>query len=326
VTPGTSGSFAAVVLACCLLSSCGYVGEPLPPALNIASTITDLRVVQYGDRLVVDFTIPPLTTEGLVLKNIAEVELRAGPTVEPFEPDSWARSARRIPLDAAGPGPAQAEFPIAELVGQQVVVGVRIVNERGRASGWSNLVPLHVVPTVPTPAEVVADSAPQGARVTWKSPESAFRLYRQGPDDKTPVPIANVDKPEFVDTSAQLGTRYEYLVQAIRGQAESEVSAPAGVTPRDVFAPAPPEGLSAIAGLGSVELVWDRNTEPDLKGYRVYRAGEGREFEVLAEFVDSPAYSDRQVESGKRYRYAIRAIDEAGNESTMTASVEITAP
>jgi hypothetical protein len=326
VTPGKSGPFAAVVLACSLLPSCGYVGEPLPPALNIASTITDLRVVQYGDRLVVGFTIPPLTTEGLVLKNVAGIELRAGPTNEPFEPDSWARSARNLPVEAREPGPVHAEFPIAEFVGKQVVIGVRIVNERGRASGWSNLVALHVVPAVPAPAEVVAESAPQGARVTWKSPESAFRVYRQGPDDKTPVPIANPDKPEFLDTSAQFGTRYEYLVQAIRGQAESEISAPAGVTPRDVFAPALPAGLSAVAGLGSVELVWERNTEPDLKGYRVYRAAEGREFEVLAEFVDSPAYSDRQVESGKRYRYAIRAVDLAGNESTMTASVEITAP
>lgn len=312
--------------AALFLAACGYVGEPLPPALNIAEPIADLRAVQYGSRLIVDFTIPPLTTEGLALKHIGKVELRAGPAPEPFDPEAWNRGAAGLPVQAAGPGPVHAEFPIAEFAGKDLVIGVRIINTKGRASGWSNLVPLHATTPVPKPADVIAEPAPQGARIRWSSPESEFRIYRQGPHDKTPVLLATTGQREFEDATAVLNTRYEYIVQALRGQSESEVSAAAEVTPRDIFPPAAPAGLNAVAGIHSVELMWDRNTEPDLKGYRIYRAVEGGELDLLADAVDAPAYSDRQVESGKKYRYAIRAIDQAGNESTMTATVEITAP
>jgi hypothetical protein len=326
VTCARSVTLALATAACALLCACGYVGEPLPPALNIAMPVTDLQALQYGDRLVVDFTIPPLTTEGLVFKQLGKVDLRAGPAGEPFDADAWSRSATPLEITVSEPGAVHAEFPVKPFIGRNLVVGVRVVNTRGRASGWSNMVALEAVQPLPTPAEVVAESAPQGARITWKSPESAFRLYRRGPDDKSPVAIATGEGTEYSDTTAQFGTRYEYLVQAIRGRAESEISAAAAVTPQDIFPPATPAGLSAVSGLNSVELVWERNTEPDLRGYRVYRAADGEELQLLADGVDAPAYSDRQVESGRKYRYAIRAIDQDGNESTMTATVEITAP
>ena len=38
--------------------------------------MTDLRAVEYGDRLIVDFTIPPLTTEGLTLNYFDNIDLR----------------------------------------------------------------------------------------------------------------------------------------------------------------------------------------------------------------------------------------------------------
>ena len=311
--------------ACCLLASCGYVGDPLPPALNIASPVEDLRAIQYGDRLVVDFSIPPLTTEGLAIKHPGKVELRAGAAPDPFNADVWGQSATALPLEAAEVGPIHAEFPIAQFIGRQLAIGVRLINSKGRASGWSNFVTLTAVPPAPAPGEVRAESHPDGARVSW-SGEGSFRVYRRGPADKTQVQIGTADKPEYIDKTAQYGVRYEYLVQAVRGQAESEVSRPTEVTPSDIFAPAVPSGLNAVAGIGSIELVWDRNTEPDLKGYRVYRGVDGGEFDVVAPLAEAPAFSDRQVESGKRYRYAIRAIDQTGNESTMTASVEIAAP
>ena len=61
------------------LVGCGSIGEPLYPALRIPTRVTDLAVVERGANLDIDFTIPPLTTEGLPLKEIGGVELRVGP-------------------------------------------------------------------------------------------------------------------------------------------------------------------------------------------------------------------------------------------------------
>jgi len=57
----------------------------------------------------------------------------------------------------------------------------------------------------------------------------------------------------------------------------------------------------------------------------VYRSTEGAEFEKIAALIDAPVYSDQRVEAGKRYRYAVSSVDQAGNESARTEPVEVTA-
>ncbi len=315
-----------IFLAAFCCTSCGYMGDPLPPALNIASPITDLRVVEYADRLVIDLTIPPLTTEGLVVKRLGTVELRIGQGTNPFDTNRWAATAKPISVHASATGPVNADSPITEWVGKEVVVAARVINTKGRASQWSNLVVLTVVPPVPTPSDIVAGSAPQGARLAWKSPEHSFRIFRLGPNEKQPALAGTSTTPEYIDSTAAFGAAYEYRVQALRDKAESAVSDAHSLMPADTFAPATPAGLNAVSGIGSIELVWDRNTEADLKGYRVYRAIESGEFERISEFTDSPAYSDRQIEAGKKYRYVVTAIDLAGNESPKSGIVPATAP
>jgi len=58
----------------------------------------------------------------------------------------------------------------------------------------------------------------------------------------------------------------------------------------------------------------------------VYRGFENNPFERVTETQDSPSYSDRNIASGKQYRYAVAAIDVSGNESPMSAPIVVTAP
>src|SRR5690606_37136939 len=95
---------------------------------------------------------------------------------------------------------------------------------------------------------------------------------------------------------------------------------------RDIFAPEPPAGLTAVAGLGSIELTWERSTAADLRGYRLYRASGAGEVSLLADAIDGPAYSDRQISPGTTYRFRVTAVDEAGNESEPSATIEVSAP
>ncbi len=318
---------AGILFSACLLASCGYVGEPLPPALNIASPVSDLRAIEIGDHFKIDFTIPPLTTEGLVINRLGTVDLRIGAGTAPFNADRWSETATQVPVNADRTGPVHVDVPVAAWVGQEVVIGVRVINPKGRASGWSNLLSTRVASPVPTPANVVAKSDPQGVRLEWTSGERSFRILRKGPEDKQAAQIGVSEKPEYVDATAHFGTAYQYEVQALHDGAESEVAAPVSLTPRDVFPPAVPGGLNAIAGIGAIELTWDRNTESDLKGYKIYRALSGTAaLELLSDVLDTPAYTDRQIEAGKRYRYAVTAIDQNGNESKQCAAVEVTAP
>lgn len=308
------------------LASCGYVGEPLPPSLNIAKPIADLRAVEYADRLLIDFTIPALTTDGTALTKIKSVDLRIGATVTPFDAGRWSAEAKPIAVSRNEPGAVHASLPAGDWVGKDIVIGVRILNNRGRASNWSNLVAFRVSPPVAKPTDVKAEPDKQGVKVSWTSAASKFRVFRQASGQEQPALLSPSDRPEFIDKTAEYGKTYAYIVQALEGDAESEVTAAVSVLHRDVDPPAAPAALQALAGVGTIELTWDRNTEPDLRGYRVYRAAEGADFAVVIEFIDTPAFSDRQIESGKKYRYAVSAIDTAGNESPRSTPVEVTAP
>ncbi len=46
----------------------------------------------------------------------------------------------------------------------------------------------------------------------------------------------------------------------------------------------------------------------------------------IAEGLEGPSYSDRKIESGKRYRYRISAVDQTGNPSEQSPPVEVIAP
>ena len=108
-------------------------------------------------------------------------------------------------------------------------------------------------------------------------------------------------------------------------EAESAVSKPVAVAYIDRFPPAVPAGLTAVAGVGSIQLVWNPDTDPDLKGYYMFRSAGDQPFARLGELLDSPSYTDRAIEGGQRYRYAVSAIDQSGNESARSAPLEVIA-
>jgi hypothetical protein len=296
------------------------VGDPKPPALDIPTRITDLRAIEYGDKIVVQFTIGPLTTEGLALGELKAVELRAASGATP----------EIIQVPAKGPGPVDFEVSAQNWVGKPVTLTVRATGPKGKAAEWSNPVTLAVGVPLATPADLKVVSDPQGVRLTWLgsfgSGESArYRIFR-GAAEAMPERLAESDKPEYIDATVDRGSPYRYFVQAVAGELrQSEISAIVGITPEDTFPPAVPAGLTAVAGVNSIELAWERNTEDDFAGYQVYRSTEGGAPERIAGPVDAPTFSDRAVEVGKKYRYTVTAVDRTGNESAPSTAAEVTA-
>jgi hypothetical protein len=312
-----------------LQAGCGSIGEPLYPALRIPSPVTDLTVVEQGNNLDITFTIPPLTTEGLALKEIGGVELRVGPgPSNGWNAAEWAKSSTRINVPTPEkPGPVQATIPVSKFVGSEVVVAVRVTNPKGRDAGWSNLKTCEVKPPLADPTNFRVAADPKGVALTWSaSGPSEFRIFRKTEQQPKPVLLATATEPNYIDISAEFGKAYQYSIQAARDQIESNVVGPENITPIDTFPPAVPSEPTASVGIGAVELAWNRNTESSFKEYRVLRSEEGGPFVEIARGLDAPVYSDHAIQSGKHYRYEILAVAQNDRVSAPSMPVEITAP
>jgi len=134
-----------------------------------------------------------------------------------------------------------------------------------------------------------------------------------------PVPVNEkpVEGKTFEDPGLEFGVERCYVVRSVDtyggAQIESEAVAPACVTPADIFPPAPPRNLAVVSSGGTVSLIWEPNSEPDLAGYLVLRATAGSE--TLQPLTPAPVtgttYRDTAVQPGVRYVYAVAAVDRA---------------
>jgi hypothetical protein len=135
--------------------------------------------------------------------------------------------------------------------------------------------------------------------------------------------------PQFLDQSFEWEKRYDYHATVVTvvsragapgAEVEGDDTPAIQVFAHDVFPPAAPTGLQAVfSGIGQasfVDLVWSPDSEADLAGYNVYRHEEGGQpVKLNAEPVKAPAYRDPNVQAGKKYFYAVSAVDEHGNQS-----------
>ncbi len=122
-----------------------------------------------------------------------------------------------------------------------------------------------------------------------------------------------------------------YRVRAYGASEENTVSFPVFVQLVDSIPPAAPVLLAGeITEEGIVKLTWKDNTEPDLLGYRVYRANSlNQEFvQVTRKAVEAAAYTDTiQVKTlAKAIYYKVVAIDTRFNPSDFSEPVELKRP
>ena len=99
----------------------------------------------------------------------------------------------------------------------------------------------------------------------------------------------------------------------------SEITSPA-----DNFPPEKPKNFTLIGGGdGQVHFRWERNIEPDLNAYRLYRSENSlSNFSLLVEITQTE-YVDRFLDYDSTYYYYLSAVDNAGNESTTTNIIDI---
>jgi hypothetical protein len=308
------------------LSACGYIGNPQAPTLDIPQGTSDLRVVEYGDKIRTEFTIPLETTEGLPLKSVRAVELRIGTAPTPWNESAWAAAATPFEIPAPAPGPLTFDVVPSETlkwVGKEVIVGVRATGPKGKTSRWSNLKTLQVQPPLAKPTDLKIQSLPTFLYVSWSSPAKKFRVFWQIGDDPPEI-LGQPDNPNFQETRVEFGVRYRFYVQAIAGDDhQSELAETQPYTRIDDFVPTLPAGLTGEEGANAVNLSWERNTDPRFQGYNVYRSVNGGPLEKIASLIIAPAYTDSKVEAGKKYLYRVTAVGTNGIESEKSTPFEM---
>lgn len=337
-----------------VLCGCGYPGTPLPPALNIPTPVTDLVAVQRGDRILLRFTPSMTTTDEMLLSSLRGVVLRGGPSEGKFDAWRWAETARDIPVGelkfeaiepsarrsrksvqtgGARAGVVETSTPVAGWAGKEVVFAVRAIGPTGRSSAWSVPIVMRVVDPLQTPAGLASEGMPNGVGLHWdRGPRREglkWRVWRRQDAGDTPSVLGTALDPDWLDQSAEFGNSYIYAVQAVVDigsgkEAESEISEAVPIRYEDVFPPEPPKGLSLVSSSSAAELTWERALEPDFASWQVWRAEGDGALEKLDVPRTNPSYSDRAVEPGKTYRYAVSAIDAKGNESKPCEPVAIT--
>jgi hypothetical protein len=220
-------------------------------------------------------------------------------------------------------------------------VGLVLKTDVKRSGTMSNIVDFTAVEAPPPPGSVAATAVEGGIEVTWTmepSPEGAkwgVNVYRALEQDPFPAAPANpqpLPGPPFREPQVSEGTAYRYLLRTAvissEGAVESDAAPEVDVTYHDVFPPAPPQGLRAVADIGTaVTLIWAPSDAADLGGYHVYRREPGGTWErVDGRPLASASFTDPTARGGVTYEYAVTAHDRAvpENESERSTSAQVT--
>lgn len=259
--------------------------------------------------------------------------------VEKLTPETLQPAFTTPALKVTTPATAAATAPAAETTPPPTyaarVYTVRGVTKGGRPGLPSSRLELPLVDPPAPPASVAATSSETAITLTWKSAASetpvTFNVYKVGGSD--PINSAPVGAETYERTGLEFGTEECFVVRAVQKvggtEAESELSEPACVTPKDTFPPKAPQRLAAVAAPGVISLSWDANTETDLAGYLVLR-GEAPG-DTLQPLTPAPIaatnFEDKTVTPGVRYAYVVVAVDKATppNQSPQSARIEETA-
>lgn len=336
--------------------SCGVVGPPVPPTPKIPGPPQDLVAEQRGEQVVLRWTLPALHTDGTRAARGQRVEIYRWFTDSPANLNerfgTEAQIVYVVPEDVLGQflQEDRVEFAdpmggrqLKEQAGRTAVYGVKALNQKDEAAGFSNLAAVRLYPAPAPVSEMEARVTERALVLHWRAPEettsgtplpalAGYRVFRKRQAEEEWKVVATPLTSEYADTDFRFGETYQYRVRAVaqygNDQVEGLDSTSLSVTLQDVFAPPAPENLVAIASRGRVDLTWDATTAADLAGYLVYRSAQpGGEYQRLtAEPILVQSFGDPAVEPGKTYYYAVTALDRAGNESARSAPAAATVP
>jgi len=152
------------------------------------------------------------------------------------------------------------------------------------------------------------------AYYVYRAPTSTDPLVRI---NKDPV---SADDPWYADAACQPRKKYFYAVTAIDSSGnESPASNRISIWVEDRTPPSPPLNLRARLENHRIRLTWQSTLDSDIQGYRVYRGySEETLYRMSESLIPDTIYidgTDKKLEPGRHYYYAVSSVDSSWHES-----------
>lgn len=338
---------AGLALPLLLMAGCGMVAAPQPPSLRLPEPVTDLTAQRTGNQVELHWTMPKRDTDKVLLAGGQNAQVCRRVDSGPCEVAGNLRFAPTVSATFTD------HLPAALISGppRPLIYTVELENHVGRDAGPSNV---GIVGTGAAPPQIMgleARAQADGIVLSW-TPEGVDdtvhierKMVDKTVDKKSTIPLEQTlefsgdDGGHVLDQDAVLDHTYAYSVQRIekltlQGKLVEVASVPSEtitINARDVFPPAIPTGLQAVADpvAHAIDLSWQPNTEADLAGYTVYRREAGSSAEpvrISPPAQPAPSFHDATTLPGHSYDYFVSAVDRDGNESPRSAEVEESLP
>jgi hypothetical protein len=301
-------------------------GEPLAPAGD-----ADTRP-SPGERVAF--------VEELTAEKLTPIKPPASTVPQPSAPEPAApETAPLTTVAEVGAPRAPAPMPPPSATHPTRVYVIRGISTAGRPGPPAERVTIPVVEVPPAPTAVAVQPAERAYMLDWIPPVAeagqssiGFNIYSSG-SEGAPLNQSPIAEAEFEHGPVRPGEEQCFVVSSVQVvqnvPIESQPSPPACTTWTDIYPPAAPKGLQAVAAEDGISLSWDASPEPDVAGYVVLR-GEAPGDTLLPltrEPIRESNYRDTAVQSGARYVYAIVVLDKATppNTSQQSQRQEVTA-
>jgi hypothetical protein len=349
-----------VCVMACIMVGCGAPAAPAPPSLNLPAPVLNLSGVRIGDSVHLAWTMPTRTTDHLPLRHPVTVQICRGIDSSPCTKTGTLNLAPGAAGTYTDVLPSNLSHDPDRLLRYEVA----LQNHAGKSAGPSN--PAYsAAGTSPAAVTGLTGQVRQdGVLLGWKPVAESghsvlFRIERlqltaPAPQEVRSSPLApsppspsqtlavheraGEDPGHAIDSSVLFNQRYRYVVERVASfdlsgrsvEVQGLPSEAIEVTTTDVFPPAVPQSLVAVAdsAAGAIDLSWTPDSDSDLAAYRVYRRDvqESLPAQRVASVGGETSFRDTAVQPEHAYAYSVSAVDQSGNESKRSPEVEETLP
>jgi hypothetical protein len=226
-----------------MFTACATMGPPQPPSLQLPKPPSDLRATRKGNRVILIWTLPRVTTDRKTIQSEGPTRICRG--LEPKLTQCGISVGEAAPQASASTSPSPAKSGTqkisasytdslpAELLTDNppsfITFGVEALNEEGRGAGLSNQVQVPLIRTLPPPPDFAARVTGQGVVLTWTNQAAAssaqtlryrYRIYRrrEGSQEKIlagEIGAGNEPTLTLTDASIEWEKTYEYRAEAV---------------------------------------------------------------------------------------------------------------
>jgi hypothetical protein len=280
-----------LVIITLFIASCGKKGDPTLKTFEKPVPVKEIKAVHREDKLIISWSYPAserLKIKGFYIKKAIGDRQEAIGKRQEFKNIAFLKSDASQFVDK--------DFKI----GQTYFYTIRVRNLEDIISDRSPVITVKPLPLPEKPTGLRYSLTEDSVVIKWDHVRNGvkyniYKSYEKGKYPASPLNTAPLIETYFIDKVEKTRAVY-YTVRALLGtdiKGEGYPSEELEVNPES-FVPSKPANLSYVPSEKKVYLIWDKNPETWVRGYRIYRkkASES-EFKLIGESI-LPTFIDNE--------------------------------